>query len=145
MATYLQGVTDYIPEIQPFQPDLNLLQTVVQTKQAQYKAGYDRISNVYGKLLNSELSRADNIENRDQYFTQIKNDIDRMATMDLSKVENVNAAYDVFKPILEDKYLQRDMVFTKNFNTQMGLSSYFKNCMDEKECGGSGGRLVTQQ
>ena len=136
MATYLQGVTDYIPEIQPFQPDLNLLQTVVQTKQAQYKAGYDKISNIYGKLLNSELSRADNIQNRDQYFTQIKNDIDRMATMDLSKVENVNAAYDVFKPILEDKYLQRDMVFTKNFNTQMGLSSYFKNCMDEKECGG---------
>jgi hypothetical protein len=28
------------------------------------------------------------------------------------------------------------MVFTNNFNTQMGLSSYFKNCMDEKECGG---------
>lgn len=136
MATYLQGVTDYIPEIQPFQPDLNLLQTVVQAKQAQYKAGYDRISNVYGKLLNSELSREDNIQNRDQYFTQIKNDIDKMATMDLSKVENVNSAYNVFKPILEDKYLQRDMIFTKNYNTQVGISNYFKNCMDEKECGG---------
>jgi len=136
MATYLQGVTDYIPEIQPFQPDLNLLQTVVQAKQAQYKAGYDKISNVYGKLLNSELSREDNIQNRDQYFTQIKNDIDKMATMDLSKVENVNSAYNVFKPILEDKYLQRDMIFTKNYNTQVGISNYFKNCMDEKECGG---------
>jgi len=136
MATYLQGITDYIPQIQPFQPDLNLLQTVVQTKQAQYQAGYDKLSNVYGKLLNSELSREDNIKNRDQYFTQIKNDIDKIASMDLSRVENVNTAYDVFKPLLEDKYLQRDMAFTKNFNTQMGLSSYFKNCMDEKECGG---------
>jgi hypothetical protein len=136
MATYLQGITDYIPEIQPFQPDLNLLQSVVQTKQAQYKAGYDKISNVYGKLLNSELSREDNIKNRDQYFTQIKNDIEKISSMDLSKVENVNAAYDVFKPVLEDKYLQRDMVFTKNYNTEVGLSNYFKNCMDEKECGG---------
>lgn len=136
MATYLQGITDYIPQIQPFQPDLNLLQTVVQTKQAQYQAGYDKLSNVYGKLLNSELSREDNIQNRDQYFTQIKNDIDKISSMDLSRVENVNTAYDVFKPLLEDKYLQRDMAFTKNFNTQMGLSGYFKNCMDEKECGG---------
>jgi hypothetical protein len=136
MATYLQGVTDYIPEIQPFQPDLNLLQTVVQTKQAQYKAGFDKISNVYGKLLNSELSREDNINNRDQYFTQIKNDIDRISSMDLSKVENVDTAFNVFKPLLEDKYLQRDMVFTKNYNTQTGISNYFKNCMDEKECGG---------
>jgi hypothetical protein len=136
MATYLQGITDYIPEIQPFQPDLNLLQSVVQTKQAQYQAGYDKLSNVYGKLLNSELSREDNIQNRDQYFTQIKNDIDKIASMDLSRVENVNTAYDVFKPILQDKYLQRDMVFTKGFNTEMGISGYFKNCMDEKECGG---------
>ena len=136
MATYLQGITDYIPEIQPFQPDLNLLQSVVQTKQAQYQAGYDKLSNVYGKLLNSSLSREDNIQNRDQYFTQIKNDIDKIASMDLSRVENVNTAYDVFKPLLEDKYLQRDMVFTKNFETQVGLSNYFKNCMDEKECGG---------
>jgi hypothetical protein len=136
MATYLQGVTDYIPQIQPFQPDLNLLQSVVETKQAQYRAGYDKISNVYGKLLNSELSRQDNINNRDLYFTQIKNDIEKISSMDLSKIENVDAAYNVFKPVIEDKYLQRDMVFTKSYNNQVGISNYFKNCMDEKECGG---------
>ena len=33
MATYLQGVTDYIPDYQPFQPDLNFYNNYLQTKQ----------------------------------------------------------------------------------------------------------------
>ena len=36
MATYLQGVQDYIPQIQPAQPDFNFYNTVLQTKQNQY-------------------------------------------------------------------------------------------------------------
>ena len=36
MSTYLQGVTDYIPQFQPFQPDLNFYANALQTKQNQY-------------------------------------------------------------------------------------------------------------
>jgi hypothetical protein len=36
MATYIQGVTDYIPDYQPFQPDLNFYASYLQTKQNQY-------------------------------------------------------------------------------------------------------------
>ena len=38
MATYIQGLTDYIPQIQPFQPDLNFYGNVMQAKQTKYDA-----------------------------------------------------------------------------------------------------------
>ena len=100
MATYIQGVTDYIPQIQPFKPDLNFYQGVLETKQAQYQAGYDKISNMYGTLLNSELSRGDNIERRDEFFNKIQSNIQKISSLDLSRSENVNAASNI--PNLND-------------------------------------------
>ena len=48
MATYLQGVTDYIPQFQPFQPDLNFYSNIMQTKQSQYDTNFNNINNLYG-------------------------------------------------------------------------------------------------
>ena len=47
MATYLQGVTDYIPQFQPYQPDLNLYANVLQTKQTQYDTAWKSINKIY--------------------------------------------------------------------------------------------------
>jgi hypothetical protein len=44
MATYLQGVTDYIPQFQPFQPDLNFYGNVMQTKQTQYDTNWKALN-----------------------------------------------------------------------------------------------------
>ena len=68
MSQYIQGVVDYVPMIQPFQPDLNFFQNVLQLKESQYKAGYDKLSSLYGTLLNSPISREDNIELRNTFF-----------------------------------------------------------------------------
>ena len=136
MATYLQGVTDYIPQIQPFKPDLNFYQGVLETKQAQYQAGYDKISNMYGTLLNSELSRGDNIERRDDFFNKIQNNIQKVSGLDLSRSENVNAAGKIFQPLIDDKYMLKDMSFTRTYRDEQGKSQYFLNCTDEKKCGG---------
>jgi len=136
MATYLQGVTDYIPQIQPFKPDLNFYQGVLETKQAQYQAGYDKISNMYGTLLNSELSRGDNIERRDDFFNKIQTNIQKVSGLDLSRSENVNAAGKIFQPLIDDKYMLKDMSFTRTYRDEQGKAQYFLNCTDEKKCGG---------
>jgi hypothetical protein len=136
MATYIQGVTDYIPQVQPFKPDLNFYQGVLETKQGQYQAGYDRISNLYGTLLNSELSRTDNIGRRDEFFNKIQTEIQKISGLDLSRSENVNAARKVFQPIVDDKYILKDMSFTKTYRDEQGKAQYFLNCTDEKKCGG---------
>lgn len=136
MATYLQGVTDYIPQIQPFKPDLNFYQGVLETKQAQYQAGYDKISNMYGTLLNSELSRGDNMERRDEFFNKIQSNIQKISGLDLSRSENVSAAGKIFQPLIDDKYILKDMSFTKTYRDEQGKAQYFLNCTDEKKCGG---------
>jgi hypothetical protein len=136
MATYLQGITDYIPQVQPFRPDLNFYEGVLNKKQAQYEAGYNKLSNLYGTLLNSELSRTDNSERRDKFFTEIDNKIKKISTLDLSKSENVKSAQKVFQPLIDDEYILKDISFTRSYRNEMNKAQYFMNCIDEKKCGG---------
>ena len=56
MATYIQGLTDYIPQIQPFKPDYNFLSNVLQTRQGKYDANYNQLSSVYTSLFNEHDS-----------------------------------------------------------------------------------------
>jgi len=97
MATYLQGVTDYIPQIQPFRPDYNFLGNVLQTRQTKYDASKKQISELYGSLLNGPLSKETNIKRRDEFFKVIDNDIKRISGLDLSLQQNVDQAQNVFK------------------------------------------------
>ena len=136
MATYLPGVTDYIPQIQPFKPDFNFYANVLQTKEAQYKAGYQRLSGIYGSLLNSEMLRQDNNMRREQFFYDIENNIKKVAGLDLSKNQNVVAAQKIFEPLIDDDYIQMDMAFTKRYRGELSKAEGYKNCTDPKKCGG---------
>mgnify|MGYP003632494634 FL=1 len=136
MATYLQGVTDYIPQVQPFAPDYNFYSGSLDLKQGKYDAAKTQISNLYGSLLNAPLTREDNAETRDKFFKTIEQDIHKMATMDLSLKQNQVAAQGVFNQLLENKSIVKDMVWTKNFESATKRSQGFKNCTDGDECGG---------
>jgi len=149
MATYLPGVTDYIPQIQPFRPDYNFYSNILQTKEAQYQAGYQKLSNIYGTLLNSELLRDDNMTRRADFFNNIDNQIKKIAGLDLSKEQNVSAAQKIFQPLIDDKYIQKDMAFTKVWRGQQSRGQALKNCTDPDKCGGEwwegGDRVLNYQ
>jgi hypothetical protein len=89
MASYLQGTTDYIPQIQPFQPDYNFLGNVLQAKQSKYDVAHKQLNKMYGTLLYSPMSREDNIQQRDNFLQAIDQDIKKMSGLDLSLQENV--------------------------------------------------------
>lgn len=136
MATYIQGLTDYIPQIQPFQPDLNFYGNVMQTRQTRFDAATKKVNDYYGSLLYSPLSRDSNIKRRDEFFKVIDNDIKRISGMDLSLKQNEDQAMTVFKGFTEDKYMVADMVKTKNAQAQLERGNNFKNCTDKEKCGG---------
>lgn len=136
MSQYIQGVVDYLPMIQPFKPDLNFFQKVLETKEAQYKAGYDKLSSLYGTLLDSPMLRTENIELRNKFFNQISSDINKISGLDLSLNQNVEAAQKVFQPILDNDYIIKDMTYTKNAYNELQRAEDFRNCTDEKKCGG---------
>jgi len=132
MATYLQGVTPYIPQVQPFQEDLNFYSNVLQTKQQQYDSNYKKLNQVYGQYFYADLTREGNIEKKEQLLNNINFQLQRVAGMDLSLEQNVNQAVQVFKPFYEDKNLMKDMAWTKNYNREIGLAQGLRRSSDEE-------------
>lgn len=133
MATYLQGVSDYIPQFQPFQPDLNFYNNVLQTKQTQYDSNYKAINKIYGQYFYADLTHDDNIKRKDELLKNIDFNLKKISGLDLSLEQNVTQATQVFKPFYEDKYLMKDMAFTKNYNNQKGRAEGLKNSDDEEK------------
>lgn len=130
MATYLQGVTDYIPQFQPFQPDLNFYANVMQTKQTQYDTNWKALNKMYGQYYHADLTRDNNISKRDSYLKNIEFQLKRVSQLDLSLEQNVTQATQIFKPFYEDKNLMKDMAWTKNYNNQLGRADMLRNSTD---------------
>jgi len=133
MATYLQGVTDYIPDYQPFQPDLNFYANLLQAKQTQYDSNWSQLNNLYGQLYGADLTHDLNIKKKDELLKQIDFNLKRVSGLDLSLEQNVNQALQVFRPFYEDKYLMKDMAWTKNFKNTYNAANALKNSQDEKQ------------
>jgi hypothetical protein len=136
MATYIPGITDYIPQAQPFQPDYNFLGNMLQNAQTKYDANYKTLSKTYGTLLNSPMLREDNIQQRDEFFKMIDGDIKRISGMDLSLQQNVDSAHMVFESFYQNKELVKDMAFTKEYQRQLEIGNNYRNCLDQEQCGG---------
>lgn len=135
MATYLQGVQDYIPQFQPFQPDLNLYANVLQTKQTQYDTAWKSLNQVYGQYFYADLTHEDNIVRKEELMKNIDFNLQRVAGLDLSLEQNIDQAVQVFKPFYEDQYLMKDMAYTKNYINQMSRADSYKNSDNEKSRG----------
>jgi predicted RNA-binding protein Jag len=132
MATYLQGVTDYIPDYQPFQPDFNFYANVLQTKQNQYDKNYQKINNLYADLYNAPVTHELNKEKKDKILKNIDDNLKKVANLDLSLEQNVNQATQVFRPFYEDKYLMKDMAWTKNAYNVLNRAQSLQSSTDEK-------------
>jgi hypothetical protein len=133
MATYLQGVTDFIPDYQPFQPDLNFYANLMQTKQNQYDTNWKSLNNLYGQLYGADLTHDLNIKKKDELLKQIDFNLKRVSGLDLSLEQNVNQALQVFKPFYEDQYLTKDMAWTKNWKNTYNAANALKNSKDDKQ------------
>jgi hypothetical protein len=131
MATYIQGVTDYIPQFQPFEPDYNFYQNIMQTKQSQYDSNWKALNNMYSEYYNADLTREPNIKKRDTYLKDIEFNLKRVSQLDLSLEQNVNQASQVFKPFYEDSGLMRDMALTKKAKTQIATGESYQNSFTE--------------
>lgn len=126
MATYIPGITDYIPQTQPFKPDFNFLGNVLQVKQSKYDQNYKTLSERYGLLLNSPLARTDNIQKRDEFFRVIDQDIKKVSGLDLSLQQNVDSANKVFDSFLQNKDIVYDMAYTKKHQDQKEIGLGYK-------------------
>ena len=132
MATYIQGVTDRIPEIKPFQPDYSFLMNALEYKQSAYNNAFNQINNIYSSILNAPLTRGVNQERRDEFFKAAEENIKKISSLDLSLPQNVDVASSVFKPFYEDRNMVKDMVWTKQYNNQLNDALSFRDSQDKE-------------
>jgi hypothetical protein len=125
-----------LPSVQPYQPNFQLYAGALQMKQTQYDANRKQISNLYGSLLNSPLTRDSNVQARDEFFKTIDYEIQKLAGVDLSLQENVDTAARLFTSLYDNKNIVKDMIWTKNFQSEMDVAEGFRNCVDPEKCGG---------
>lgn len=131
MATYLQGETGIIPSIQPFDPNINLIASMLQQKDTQFDNNFKQLNKIYNTYVFSELSRTDNMQKRDALVKQVDLDLKRMATLDLSQEKNVNQAVRVFAPLYEDPYIMSDMARTKNYKSRRSAALALNESRDK--------------
>ena len=132
MATYIKGVTDYIPVLEPFKPDYKFLSDVLSVRQDRYDTNFKALNNLYSKVVYAPLTRDDMKERREQYSNRISNGLKQVSGLDLSLQQNVDVAKGIFKPFFEDKQLITDMAFTKQYQNQVNVGNRLKAEGDEK-------------
>jgi len=136
MSTYLSGTPTFLPSVQPYEPNLQLYAGALQMKQTQYDTNRKKISNLYGSLLNSPLTRQSSMDARDEYFNTIDYEIKKLANVDLSLEQNVTQATKLFSGLYENENIIKDMMWTKNYQAEMDRAEGFRNCTDPEKCGG---------
>ena len=136
MATYIRGVQDAVQAIRPPSSNLQFDAQLLTSRQSKYNESHQKLSKMYGTILNSGLSREDNIQARDEFFKLIDGDLQKITGIDLSKDSNKTKAGNVFQQIYQNDFLVKDMVWTKNYQQEMQRAEAFRDCIDPKECGG---------
>lgn len=118
MATYLPGVTDFIPDIQPFQPDWATVDKTMRLRQGTYDQNYASLQGTYSGLLNMPQLKQDQISKRDKFLKQAFKNLGDLASVDLSLPENVASANNVFAPLYNDTEFLGNSSISKHYEQQ---------------------------
>jgi hypothetical protein len=118
MATFIQGVTDTNLDPVLFTPDYSFLRYTLDKKSAQYEQGLKSVSSAYGEL-KKELTDPTNVERRDNYLKAAQNQLQQIASSDLSLQQNVNAANAIFDPISTDAAIAYDGYHTSRIKREL--------------------------
>lgn len=127
---YTPYVTSIFPEPTMYKPDFSFIQQVMERKQTMYDKGLERAQTLYNSVFNSDLIREDNIERRDKYLKGIEDSLKKLSASDLSIVANQQAAEKLFDPVIKDKFIMKDMMFTKKLQSEMSRAEQFRSSSD---------------
>ena len=127
MATYIQGIQDYIPQPALFRPDYEFLTTVLETRQGTYDQNYKQLNSLYNTLRYGDLTREDTRARRDNFMNLADNEIKKATTLDLSLEQNVQAIKSVFNPFWDDKLLVTDLGKTRAYVKEMKDANFFRS------------------
>ena len=127
MATYVPGVPQYLPAFTPFTPDFKFLSNVLDVREQKYNTNYKALNDLYGKVVYGDLSRKDTTAMRDQFAENLGPKLQQISGMDLSMMQNAEAAKSIFKPFFEEDLIVKDLVTTRVFREEMQGAELLRN------------------
>ena len=117
--TKFQQGGNMVQDIPIVQTDYNFLNYSLSRMNSEYEAGVSNVRNMYNSVLNSPLSNQENVEKRQQYLDQAKQNLQKITKSDLSVPQNQQTAASIFKPFYEDNDIVHDMSVTKQVNSEI--------------------------
>ena len=133
MATYIPGVQSYLPNFQPFTPDYKFLSNVLDVKTQKYNTNYKAVNDLYSKVVYGDLSRGDTQAMRDQFANNLGPKLQQISGMDLSVMQNAEAAKGIFRPFFEEDLIVKDLVTTRQYKNEMQKVNMMQNAPNREE------------
>lgn len=133
MAIYIPGKQSYFPNWQPFVPDYKFLSNVLDARTNKYNTNYNRLNDLYSKIVYADLSRNDTKSKRDQYTNGLSKQLEKISGLDFSLEENVFEAKQLFTPFFEDNLIVSDMLHTKDYKKNIEYANSLLNSTDPEK------------
>ena len=115
MASYIDNIKENaaIAVPQAYTPDWAFLGKAQSQLSDMQRKGFEDFNNKYSLILDSQLSREDNIALRQQFKNQADSTISRISGTDLTDPRNLSSAKGVFKPLVDNKLYRKDIAVTR--------------------------------
>lgn len=115
-----------------YTPDFSFLRYTLDKKTAQYEKGLQQVSSSYNNL-KRELTDPVNAERRDEYLKNAEDQLQKIASADLSLQQNVNFANSIFDPMATDKAFLFDSYHTQRIKKERAQMETWKQSEDPEE------------
>jgi hypothetical protein len=110
-----------------------LLIAAAKEKQNQFQRGLDTISSQYAFYKNLETFSDKGTELKNSYLNKAKDDLITLVGFDLSLAANVGQSSKIYTPLLQDTFIQTDILNSNRRKKGFENANFFKTSKDEKE------------
>ena len=111
MISYLSQ--PYKSTIEPYKENVNLIAQVAQQKQSKYDSVLSTIFQKQNQLLDLDTLNEQVSAKKDSLLKQADEQLNKMASSDLTIPDNINKVENIFSPITSDSEILSDVYYTK--------------------------------
>lgn len=135
MPSYLVSAKESFVPQSLYKPPIEALGDMLRIKQQQYLQGFNAVNSQYTTLQNASIvdETGELTAAKQQYLAEATEKLKNLSKVDLSLNQNVQAASQVFEPMLNDQALMMNIRGKQHNDAQISKLNQWRDSKDEKE------------
>lgn len=136
MSSYLTDPKQAFVPTELYTPNFDAIGGMLRQRQQQYDQGFNQVKSVYNSVLNSEVTKLVNINDKSNFIKTAQDSLKNLSSADLSLPQNVAKADQIFQPFFDSKTNQdmiTDMMWTKQNNNEIQRGLSLRDSKDPEE------------